>query len=68
MGGGKGPPQISETTIRIGKIQAALERALQDALDTVPLNLFSLPVTSQEGQTRSRVFCDDTFSAKICRT
>ena len=40
LGGGKGT-QISETTIRTGKIATALERTLQDALDTVPLNLFS---------------------------
>ena len=44
-GGAKSLLQISETTIRIGKILTALERALQDAPDTVPLNLFSLPVT-----------------------
>ena len=64
----KGPPQISETTIRIRRILTALERALQDAPDTVPMNLFSLPVTSQQGQTRSRTFSEDAFFAKISRT
>ena len=54
MGGGpKGPPlRISETKSRIGIIQTALERALQTASETVPLTFFSLPVTSQEGQTK----------------
>ena len=32
---------------------------------TVPLNLFFLPVTSQEGQTTSRIFSNDAFPAKI---
>ena len=60
--------QISENTVWIEKIQTALERALQDAPNTVPLNLFFLPVTSQEGQTTSRIFSNDAFPAKIDET
>ena len=67
-GGGKGPSQISEITTRIEKMLTALERALQDAPDTAPFNLFSLLVTSQEGQARSRFFSEDACSAKIRRT
>ena len=64
-GGGKALPQISENTIRIETFSTALERTLQDAPDTVPLNLFFLPVTSQEGQTRSRFLSKDAFPGKI---
>ena len=44
--------RIFETKSQMRKIQTALERSRRDAPETVPLTLFSRPVTSQEGQTK----------------
>ena len=56
MRGPKGPLRIFNNKSRRVKIQTALERSGRTLQDTIMLTLF-LPVTSQEGQTRSN--CTD---------
>ena len=52
----KGPPPllIFKSKSRRVKIQTALERSRRTLQDKIMLTLFFLPVTSQEGQRRSK--------------